>query len=174
MSARLRSGSCVNAPASLSGLLRIHGPHRIDQTSPLAHSNSLEQMLGPESNQELLLWSQSAPDIPAADMRVAYHGDMKASNTIMFSNHQSGQSGDGGDDWTLKIADFGMAGFQSRRGGTSATARTPTYAAPEYRIRDAPIRESACDIWALGCMYLEFIAWYFGGWSLLESFVERR
>lgn len=156
------------------GLLRIHGPHRMGSANVLAHSNSFKQFVEPADDHERPPSSPSVSGVSDAAMSMAHHGDMKASNVIMFANHPGGNPAHGDDEWTLRIADFGMAGFASRRGGTAMTARTPTYAAPEYRIRGAIIRESACDVWALGCMYLEFVAWYFGGRLLLEDFVERR
>jgi hypothetical protein len=30
------------------------------------------------------------------------------------------------------------------------------------------------DIWALGCVYLEFITWFFGGWEAVVDFAHRR
>jgi hypothetical protein len=39
---------------------------------------------------------------------------------------------------------------------------------------NAEERELKKDIWALGCMHLEFIAWFIGGAEHLEEFQERR
>jgi serine/threonine protein kinase len=56
---------------------------------------------------------------------------------------------------------------------TKVVANTPTYRPPECEI-EGSIVSRAFDIWSLGCVFLEFITWYLGGWSYLQTFVRHR
>ena len=47
------------------------------------------------------------------------------------------------------------------------------YRPPEYDLLNG-ILSILCDIWALGCIYLEFITWFFSGWKYLEEFRFKR
>ena len=104
------------------------------------------------------------------------HGDIKPSNILWFpSNNGLG---------TLKIADFGASDFSPsdsdslrQSGMVSSTA---SYRPPEDdRPKDQELPESINslanpDIWALGCVYLEFITWYVGGEELLDRLENRK
>lgn len=49
---------------------------------------------------------------------------------------------------------------------------TPTYRAPELDImKDSTPKY---DIWSLGCVLLEFVAWFLCGWHEVEVFVDAR
>ena len=76
---------------------------------------------------------------------------------------------------TLKIADFGQAELNSILSKTKprSVAHTVTYRPPECDLPDAPIRQEY-DIWCLGCVYLEFVAWMLGGEILLTRFAKER
>jgi len=50
---------------------------------------------------------------------------------------------------------------------------TPIYAPPEVQTHPI-IHGNACDVWSLGCLYLEFITWYFGGKQLPDEFKAAR
>ncbi len=34
--------------------------------------------------------------------------------------------------------------------------------------------DTSCDVWSLGCIYLEFLAWFFGGWQYVDRFLDSR
>lgn len=106
------------------------------------------------------------------------HGDIKPENILWFPELQTSTPNEFG---TLKIADFGIVEFstqrapQGRRRGS--IANSPSYRAPETDLPydDGMIRvSSSYDIWALGCVFLEFVTWWFGGWKLVEGFRLKR
>lgn len=100
---------------------------------------------------------------------IGRHGDIKPKNILWFPNATPHCK-----YGVLKITDFGIANF--RADDTSPTPEPPnsrTYRSPEWDLE--PCRLSTlCDIWALGCVYLVFITWYFGGLKEIETFTERR
>ncbi|KAH7385336.1 kinase-like domain-containing protein [Phaeosphaeria sp. MPI-PUGE-AT-0046c] len=100
------------------------------------------------------------------------HGDITPGNILWF--------GDGSDDQeylsgTLKLADFGQAELNSLLSKTQpkSVANTMTYRPPECDLQHKPIRQSY-DIWCLGCVLLEFVAWMLGGKKLLSEFSIKR
>ncbi|KAK3331410.1 hypothetical protein B0H66DRAFT_636270 [Apodospora peruviana] len=100
----------------------------------------------------------------------------------------------------LKITDFGAAQLTGGRHASSTSSSipqtTPNYRAPEADIAaylteaagsasagndnnnnngNDIIIDTSYDIWALGCVFLEFIAWFFGpGWRGVEDFYNER
>lgn len=96
------------------------------------------------------------------------HGDIKPPNILWFPGHSS----DPNDLGTLKITDFGIAEF-TRDGTSSLGGGSPPYRAPEVDIPGA-VLGPAYDIWALGCVYLEFVTWYLQGWKGVECFELKR
>lgn len=108
----------------------------------------------------------------ANGQRIGRHGDIKPQNVLWFQNPK-----DGNDRGTLKITDFGLTEFKashstfSKPDGTKA-AVSPSYRPPEYDLNKANGRSH--DIWALGCVYLDFIAWLLGGWDLVDEFAQSR
>ncbi|KAH7093392.1 hypothetical protein FB567DRAFT_515245 [Paraphoma chrysanthemicola] len=97
------------------------------------------------------------------------HGDIKPNNILWF--RREGRHG------ILKITDFGLADFTTENGArrkvNGYVPNTLTYRSPECDLPDGEI-SSQCDVWALGCVYLIFICWYFGGWSGVTRFQESR
>jgi serine/threonine protein kinase len=75
----------------------------------------------------------------------------------------------------LKLADFGQAELNSLLSRTKprSVANTLTYRPPECDLQDKTIRQSY-DIWCLGCVLLEFVAWMLGGKDLMEKFSFKR
>ena len=100
-----------------------------------------------------------------------FHGDVKPENLVLFSSQR-----DSNDLGTLKLIDFGTAELKSPTDHPTLAEfmpNTPSYRAPECEVRDCPV-SSSYDIWSLGCVYLNFIAWLVGGWTLLDDFARKR
>ncbi|KAL1868949.1 hypothetical protein Daus18300_005785 [Diaporthe australafricana] len=156
-----------------SGLLKIHGPH---DPASFAHQASFDIDVA-----QMMAATEAAPP------RLCHHGDIKAINILLFPpcasqlipttrgllpplepRHET--------DWTLKISDFGLAGFREPGAArTGETAWTPDYVPPEWAARpDSSVARPACDIWALGCVFLQFIGWYLGGFRMVEDFEKAR
>lgn len=100
------------------------------------------------------------------------HGDIKPANILLFRNKKNP-----GDKGRLVITDFGLTRFHSDGTKTyfshKGVVATLTYRPPECDMEGAQISPSF-DIWSLGCVLLEFIAWYLGGWTLQQDFVQSR
>ncbi|KAK3367814.1 hypothetical protein B0H63DRAFT_565698 [Podospora didyma] len=111
---------------------------------------------------------------PAHDKPVLFgrYCNIKPQNILWFPD-TSGQNGNG----TLKITDFGIADFSTMEGGVyplgPVVPNSLTYRPPETDIPGAVISPSS-DIWALGCICLEFVAWFIDGWKCVEEFQDRR
>lgn len=100
------------------------------------------------------------------------HGDIKAHNILWFRDSDTST-----DRGVLKITDFGLAEFK-RTASTiykspSRVAVSAAYRSPECDIKGGQVGQSH-DIWALGCLYLELIAWVLGGWNLVQRFQRTR
>lgn len=98
------------------------------------------------------------------------HGDIKPDNILWFPDRDGGHG-------ILKLTDFGTAHF-STRDSVSTEERedipnSATYRPPEWDLPN-PMLRSSYDIWTLGCVYLEFIAWFMGGCEFLKMFGEKR
>ncbi|KAI0380675.1 kinase-like protein [Hypomontagnella monticulosa] len=77
----------------------------------------------------------------------------------------------------LKISDFGLARWHRdiSNNGTDKDGLfvSKTYRAPEYDLTK-PVSQPY-DIWALACLYLEFITWYLCGWEEgVDEFSKQR
>ncbi|KAF1924143.1 kinase-like protein [Didymella exigua CBS 183.55] len=95
------------------------------------------------------------------------HGDLKPENILWFPDSRFP-----GSYGILRITDFGSAQFATEESKRGRVPNSPSYHSPEYALtQDYSI---ACDIWALGCIYLEFITWYFGGWTAVHHFSLQR
>lgn len=103
-----------------------------------------------------------------------HHGDIKPENVLWFPDHDHERTKRG----TLKLSDFGLAEFSIHQTMSmkpkSTFATSPPYRAPETDLDGTGAIGSSYDIWSLGCLYLEFIAWLIGGWDLVDSFAFRR
>jgi serine/threonine protein kinase len=93
------------------------------------------------------------------------HGDIKPTNLLWFPNHR-----DSSDKGTIKISNLGTGEFNTTDSPStlSSVPYSHPYRPPEYDLPDSEISNSS-DIWTLGCLYLEFIVWFIGGWKLLEE-----
>lgn len=100
------------------------------------------------------------------------HGDIKPKNILYFA-----QSGKQTQQGILKITDFGIARFTPEnvalKREDGIVPNSPTYRSPECDFENMEI-SSQCDMWALGCVYLVFLTWFFGGYGEVIEFAESR
>ncbi|KAJ4365827.1 hypothetical protein N0V83_008448 [Neocucurbitaria cava] len=100
------------------------------------------------------------------------HGDIKPANILWFPDKNLPRR-----YGLLKIADFGTARFTDDKRAAvqdrDVMPRSETYMAPEWRLPDSEL-SIQCDIWALGCIFLEFLCWYFEDWQLVQEFARQR
>ena len=117
------------------------------------------------------------PDDPDHPRRLLFgrYGDIKPANILWFRQDPSN-----GDPQTglgvLKLADFGAAEFTLEATGNlpdGPIANTVPYCAPEVLLRGGAVN-SMNDIWSLGCVYLECVSWYIGGWDEVYNFMNLR
>ena len=98
---------------------------------------------------------------------VGRHGDIKPENILYFYGAESA---------VLQLSDFGLTRFHrpvSEHRMYDNLAGSRTYRSPECDMRE-PISRSF-DIWALGCVYLEFLVWYTMGYEDgVEAFAKER
>lgn len=138
-------------------------------TASLAKA-TLGQLLG-------LAEALSAAHYPE-DGGVCRHGDLKPANILWFR--------EGGEIGTLKIGDWGEAKVHNimtelRPNRTTAEYGTRRYEAPEVKtglnpnfVGQHPMRRSRLyDIWAMGCITLEFLIWLLYGTETLNTFNQR-
>jgi serine/threonine protein kinase len=100
------------------------------------------------------------------------HGDINPANILWFGNPERVTEDLHG---TLQLADFGQAELNSRMSRTKVidVPNTLTYRPPESDMKPTVIRQSY-DIWCLGCVFLEFVAWILEGNSALAKFALER
>ncbi|KAK3296416.1 kinase-like domain-containing protein [Chaetomium fimeti] len=103
------------------------------------------------------------------------HGDIKPENILWYKQNADGPhplaSGE------LVFTDFGLSALNHNQSRSNVKNgdfhHTTTYAPPESVLPDNVISRSI-DIWALGCVYLEFVTWLVGGPSLVGEFQAAR
>lgn len=100
------------------------------------------------------------------------HGDIKPQNVLWFNN-----AGDDAGKAVLRITDLGLAEFKTSVAKiyktTGRLSMTASYRPPESDTKNGKVGQSH-DIWALGCLYLEMLAWLLGGWALVQEFENQR
>jgi serine/threonine protein kinase len=149
------------------GLNTIHRYETVSGTS-LLEMFGLETRQNPQESLPAI-WRESG-NIRHTKTFYGRHGDLKPENILWFPDPSGKSKG------ILKIADFGISRFNTenaweyRRSGRPPNS--PTYRSPEIDLEGR--LSTACDVWALGCVYLQFITWYFGGESYLYHFARRR
>ncbi|KAM5355082.1 hypothetical protein ACJ41O_001728 [Fusarium nematophilum] len=95
------------------------------------------------------------------------HGDIKPENILLFEGAYKG---------TLRIADVGLAKFhqyltQQRKDlmqNTNTMTGTIRYVSPEFI--HAKVIPRVFDVWALGCVFVEFLIWILYGKEQLQVF----
>jgi serine/threonine protein kinase len=95
------------------------------------------------------------------------HGDLKPENILWFPQDESISK-----NGVLKITDFGISRFSKEDSKEGHVSHSPTYRSPEYAV--SKVYGPACDVWALGCIFLEFATWFCGGYYAVEKFSKSR
>ncbi|KAF5008605.1 hypothetical protein FDECE_5139 [Fusarium decemcellulare] len=159
------------------GLSRIHCPETFSSTPQVIHPSLAHKQNQNIKDAAIPLGSANqtgSEEYDSSPIRHLYgrHGDIKPENILWFPDPDD-RTGKG----TLKISDFGSTEVTTKRVIFRRDKRTvwnsPTYRPPEFDLNDGII-SSSCDIWALGCLFLEFIAWYLGGQEYIDRFSSRR
>ncbi|KAI8711014.1 Protein kinase domain-containing protein [Fusarium sp. LHS14.1] len=92
------------------------------------------------------------------------HGDIKPENILWIN--------DGTKGGTLKIVDLSLAKFSAKDKRSDWTRTgSPFYQSPEVKLGGVMISRSS-DMWSMGCLYLEFIAWLLGGWRGFRGYTS--
>jgi hypothetical protein len=92
--------------------------------------------------------------------KFGYHHDIKPDNILCFPLKREGEEG----RTVWKIADFGMARYHGSFNDQPHRYGTLSYIPPELDIRSQyPSPSSPYDIWSLGGMLSEVVAWILGG-----------
>ncbi|PNP80468.1 hypothetical protein FNYG_06067 [Fusarium nygamai] len=98
------------------------------------------------------------------------HGDVKPENILWFEMDDEPYG-------LLVLADFGLTKFHRERTRSrtknTTVGYTYTYAPPEIDIEGGVMSRSS-DIWSFGCVLLEMVCWFLGGWELCEAFSYAR
>jgi serine/threonine protein kinase len=132
----------------------------------MANSTMLPE---PERQQKALLGMESSPGNITL---LGRHGDIKPENILWFPDDSSI-----GGRGILKITDFGIARFtaenKAQKRAEGHVPNSVTYRSPECDFADEEV-SAQCDVWALGCVYLVFVVWLFGGYEAVEKFAARR
>ncbi|KXJ88264.1 kinase-like domain-containing protein [Microdochium bolleyi] len=96
------------------------------------------------------------------------HGDIKPANILWFPKEliDPGASLHG----DLTISDFGFSSFNGSEavGNQQPRGMTPAYRPPELDDNQGVTPKS--DIWAFGCVLIEFVTWYLLGLEGVEKF----
>jgi serine/threonine protein kinase len=149
------------------GLYTIHRYETFSGTSLL---NVFGLGTGQKSQESLRLVRHESVNVSHTKNFYGRHGDLKPENILWFPDPSGKTKG------VLKITDFGIARFNTENGWehhrSGRTPNSPTYRSPEIDLEGK--LSTACDVWALGCVYLQFITWYFGGQSYLVQFAKKR
>lgn len=105
--------------------------------------------------------------------RYGRHGDIKPENILLFRDG-SGEQGPG-LGLRIVLADFGLGRLHSKESRSKQIPRnikkTETYAGPEW---DLSTISPKSDIFSLGCVFMEFIVWFFKKFNGVERFQEVR
>ncbi|KAF7557300.1 hypothetical protein G7Z17_g790 [Cylindrodendrum hubeiense] len=104
------------------------------------------------------------------------HGDIKPENILHFSHVKDDDTGLG----VLKLADFGLTDFHTLRYRTrtmkphrNIPMPAPTYKAPEVVV-PGEYMSRKIDIWALGCVFSQFMTWAICGPGSVKRFDDER
>ncbi|KAK0613669.1 kinase-like domain-containing protein [Immersiella caudata] len=152
--------------------------HRLGSFSPILHSGGVT---GHQTTLHESKALKNAPTVPTGgtdpETRTicCRHGDIKPHNILWFPDPVRGSTLGMG---ALKITDFGTAELLEKDGMFKSRNKAPTsfmYEPPEAISPRSDVLCNSYDIWGLGCVFLEFMAWYLGnGWGGVEKFLDKR
>lgn len=98
------------------------------------------------------------------------HGDLKPDNILWFESQRDHKG-------IFVISDFGSADMHSDKSRSNIPNEkipaVPGYRPPECDIQNGFISRRY-DIWTLGCLFLEILAWLMGGQALVSAFKKER
>ena len=107
--------------------------------------------------------------IKTGEEKFGRHGDIKPENILVMGQGANSLG-------TLQLADMGLSRFHRLDSRSMVDPLTvngsATYVPPELALKEMVNRKY--DIWSLGCVFLEFITWTLGGFTLLEKFPDAR
>ncbi|KAK3378011.1 kinase-like domain-containing protein [Podospora didyma] len=140
-----------------------------------ALKNMHEASQDPNLNDDLLKADDAKKDDPDNSL-FGRHGDLKPENILWFNDSADPDNIAAG---RLVISDFGLSAANHKNSRTFThpgnIAHTSTYAPPEIKFKIEGVHVSrACDIWSLGCVFLEFVTWLLGGGELVKRFEDSR
>lgn len=139
---------------------------QIHRYATLTGTSMLDQASHPRKDLKVI------QEAPGTLNLLGRHGDIKPKNILWFQDH-----GPNGRYGILKITDFGIARFTKENAASERkrgiVPNSQTYRSPECDLPNGEISPQ-CDVWALGCVYLVFITWFFGGWKYVQEFASRR
>lgn len=145
------------------GLQHIHHWETFSGSSLLSES---EQACGRSASLTELTPSEEDDTIEHGLIQlIGRHGDVKPENILWYPNSRDPQLAN--EYGTLKITDFGIAKFSKDYSSKGRMPNSPSYRSPEYEL--SRNHSPACDVWALGCVYLELTTWYCGGYEALKQ-----
>lgn len=97
------------------------------------------------------------------------HGDIKPENILIFDHNEDGE--------IMVLSDMGLTATHSEnsrsRVNPAKIDSTLAYRAPEIDYKSKGLSR-AFDIWALGCLFMEAMAWHVGGPRMLKQFYAAR
>ncbi|KLU84551.1 hypothetical protein MAPG_03592 [Magnaporthiopsis poae ATCC 64411] len=116
------------------------------------------------------------PQAPAVEQQFAelrgLRGDLKPENIFCFGfRRKEALGGRDVTEFDLRILDMEATALKWPNQNWAAVASSP-YSAPEFEMGSST--SQAADIWALGCIYLEFITWLLFGYEAVGEFTEAR
>ncbi|SCV42229.1 uncharacterized protein FFB14_07666 [Fusarium fujikuroi] len=98
------------------------------------------------------------------------HGDIKPENILCFGSNDS-------ERWPVcAITDFGSSYFLTpeEKDTPKGLKHTPAYRAPEIDTTTLGGITQAYDVWSLGCIFAEAIAWFYNGKAGIEKLILAR
>ncbi|KAH4943250.1 hypothetical protein HBI79_015750 [Parastagonospora nodorum] len=149
-------------PLARYDLEEYWGHYRSPQVSPSMARWMLKQIVGITAAVEYIhdpSGSQPADSLGVPDGReYGRHGDIKPDNLLWCDSPKDRRG-------IVVVADLGLATLNSLVSRTQSSTKThcaPRYKAPEFYMKGFKIRRS-CDVWALGCVLIEWVCWALEG-----------
>lgn len=120
-------------------------------------------------NPEHLKNKHTLPVVAEDEERFGRHSDLKPDNILWFQTRDDPRG-------IFIVTDLGLSTFNrkvSRSIQPGSSAKVPEYRAPECDIKGANATRGT-DVWTLGCIFLNVMAWLLGGPDLVREFEKLR